>query len=152
MFDRFKYKDFARRQLKSRLIIPSLIILSIVVLNFLIALPLPKSLLSFVEKFMNAPADERISLFNLLSKTDKLSLLIFYIVMLIVHFVTEFTQNAYFIKMTRTPENIPFKEFLFAFKKTPRALITGLWMYLWVFIWSFLITLGLNTKILKGLY
>lgn len=143
MFDRFKYKDFARQQLKSRILIPSLIILSIVVINFLITLPLPKSLLSFIEQFMTTAAEGRVMLLSQLSTADKISLLVFYVVIIIIRCITEYTQNVYFIKMTRTPEPVSFKEFLIAFKKTPRALLTGLWMYLWIFIWAFLLTLGL---------
>lgn len=140
MFDRKKYKNFAKVQLKSRWGIP--IIMSIIVLavDFIFKLPgfVALSQSEDLWYFLNNPDASFESIAELSAIINSSTPYITSIIQTVVTAVfTIAALNVYF-KMSMSPEPVSFSSFLEGLNNWGRAILAFLWKYLWVTIWTFL--------------
>ncbi len=138
MFERYKYKDFAKKQLQNRLVTPSLIILTIVSINILISVTLlliNPELNKITESFSTFDIQQMTTLLSQNHYKNTIILSIYLLITLILFFIFDFAQNDYFIQMTRTPEPIPYSVFLEGLKKFFRAIKCGAYICLKLFLW-----------------
>ena len=137
-FDRPKYKDFAKKQLNGRWIIP--IIMSLIILVITGILELPQS--TRAAKFYSS-----VSVYGFSDYADHIremadyknypNILELLFLGAISSILTVAALNVY-IKMSHSPEDVPFSSFFEGFSDWGRAIIGFLWQYLWVFLWSLL--------------
>lgn len=142
MFDRKKYKDFAKIQLKNRLTVPMLVTLIILLIGRLLSIP------DSVNRFGGLTPNELkelmasgySGLMNYFSKNQQNDVLVFLfsLIQTIVNFVLGYGAISVYLKMSRSPENVPFSTFIDGLSNWTRAILTGLWQLLWVFIWGLL--------------
>lgn len=127
MFDRKKYKKFARMQLKNRWAVP--VIMSLLC-GFIISLiEFPDIMASF--KFIESGDNE------LTEASSYYSEIRAFIVLLISIIVT-YAQVHVYLKMSRGPEKISLSDFFEGFTTWARSILAGLWQKLWEYIWTFL--------------
>ena len=144
MFDRNKYKDFAKIQLKNRWIIPVVVTFITIIIANILSLPdtlrlyssyspqelqemLGMSMQEMLEVMMNkAQADSGRSAINII--LSSLSSLI--------QFVLIMGSLNVFLKMSRSPEPVSFSDFLDGLANWRKGITTGLWKTLWLFLWA----------------
>lgn len=133
MFDRIKYKKFAKVQLKNRWTIPVLVTLTITVITNLFNIP----------DFMHLSIDElRIYLTNpsaastVVAKTNAGNALSF--VSIIVTFILDYAAIGVYLKMSRSPDPVTYNDFIEGFSNFWKAILIGLWQSLWIFLWTLL--------------
>lgn len=131
MFDRRKYKKYAKLQLKGRWKIPVFmtLICSLIIL-FLEAPDFRK----FYEDYIQI-MDSNIA--NIASSPSFYSQLRTLLSMLI-EYVILFAQLHVYIKISRSPAPVYFQDFINGFNLWARGILAGLWESLWTFLWSLL--------------
>lgn len=133
MFDRQKYKRFAKMQLSKRWKVPVLMtLISGVLLILLQANDIfnAKDSLNFdffsTQNSFDLNVVENPSIFE----TVKSWLVLF------IEYILLFSQLNVYIKMSKSPEKITISKFIEAFAKWQTAIVSGLWYSLWVFLWG----------------
>ena len=146
MFDRKKYKDFAKIQLKNRWIIPVVVTFITIIIANILSLPdtlrlyssyspqeiqemLGMSMQEMLEVMMNkAQADSGRSAINIILS----------ILSSLIQFVLIMGSLNVFLKMSRSPEPVSFSDFLDGLANWRKGISTGLWETLWLFLWALL--------------
>lgn len=141
MFERKKYKDFAKKQLKGRWGVPILMSLIVCLFTFLISFKsfyLPDFYV-YVSEFMNGSISygEFIEAFNGLSVQSPVSF-IFDIFTNIISGILSVACISVYLKMSRSPEKVGFSSFIQGFNLWFKAILATLWNFLWTFLWSLL--------------
>lgn len=146
MFDRAKYKNFARLQLKGRWAVPVLTTLICVIILNLLNVPYYKNLFGSLSKIptisMNADVDAVSSYIteaafdNAYTGTAFASITSW--LQVLISFILAFAQINLYIKMSRNPNPVYFSDFIEGLSSWWRGILAGLWVFLWVFIWSLL--------------
>ncbi len=146
MFDRAKYKSFARTQLKGRWIVPVLVTLLCAVIMSLLNVPYYKNLFGNLSKIptisMNTDIDAVNAYITSASfegnsvRTAFASITSW--LQIIVGFVFAFAQIHLYIKMSRNANPVHFSDFIEGLASWWRGVLAGLWVFLWVFLWSML--------------
>jgi len=146
MFDRKKYKDFAKIQLKDRWLIPLITTLIILVITRLLSLP-------DTLRMFNAYSMEEIRELYTMSWQEIYQLLLYNaqnnegnvllgfllsIFSSIVQFVLLMGVLNVFLKMSRSPEPITFSAFIEGLSNWKKGILMGLWQTLWIFLWMLL--------------
>ena len=135
MFDRIKYKNFAKIQLKNRFKIPVLMVLFTGLI--LIFLSIPQALSD------SASINQEVSLNSFYTSVDipftqnlvnDISNILTFIVSCIFSMATAFV----YIKMSKSPDKIFFSDFIEGFSLWKKGILSGLWQSLWIFLWSLL--------------
>lgn len=131
LFDRIKYKNFSKTQLKGRYKIPVLMMLVTFFVLTLASVPSIFEENKFIESFddlvLNYSFDLKSFLLNL---SDILvSLLIF---------IFGFAFINVFIKMSKSPNPVKFSDFIEGFEMWGKSILAGLWQSLWIYLWSLL--------------
>ena len=144
MFDRKKYKDFAKIQLKNRWIIPVVVTFITIIIANILSLPdtlrlyssyspqeiqemLGMSMQEMLEVMMNkAQADSGRSAINIILS----------ILSSLIQFVLIMGSLNVFLKMSRSPEPVSFSDFLDGLANWRKGITTGLWKTLWLFLWA----------------
>ncbi|MCQ2589639.1 MAG: DUF975 family protein [Treponema sp.] len=140
MFDRKKYKQFARVQLKGRWIIPVLITLIALLFDVLFSLP---EILQFPYKdFFTTLASGAVKdayqiVITASRETQSIPLLNW--ISIFVTPIIGFATLRIFIKMSQSPEPVTFTDYIKGFNYWIRATLTTLWKELWLFIWLLLV-------------
>lgn len=141
MFERKKYKDFAKKQLKGRWGVPILMSLIVCFFTFLINF---KSFYSpdfhiYVSEFINGSISyyEFIEAFNGLSVQTPVSF-IFDIFTSIISGILSVACISVYLKMSRSPEKVGFSSFIQGLNLWAKAVLATLWSFLWTFLWSLL--------------
>lgn len=140
MFDRKKYKDFAKKQLKGRWTVPVIMTLIIAVIMFLF--DIPNLIRLFTDEvfwkliYFEGDITEAYDLYNQLSSHS--SSYLTSIIQVVAEAILSFAAINVYLKMSRTPEKISLKLFIEGLNNWARAFLAALWKYLWVFIWSLL--------------
>ena len=140
MFDRKKYKDFAKRQLKGRWTVPVIMTLIIVVIMFLF--DIPNIIRLFTDEafwklmYFEGDITEAYDLYNQVSSHSNSYLTS--IIQVVAEAILSFAAINVYLKMSRSPEKISLKLFIEGLNNWARAFLAALWKYLWVFIWSLL--------------
>ena len=146
MFDRKKYKKFAKMQLKSRWLTPVLMTLITGVILTIMNLPeLRESLLELKESkallefssvndinitrnfFFSAPQHPG----NILNE------IVSYLA-IFAEFVLMFASISVYIKMSHGPEPVTLSSFVEGLSLWAKGILCGLWKSLWIFLWSLL--------------
>ena len=142
MFDRKKYKSFARIQLKKRRTVPALMTLITVLVVLLLSLPLIKLWLAMYSELLNAAAAQssRYVLQKIISNYQKeieriafLPWLVFFTIA-----VCAIAQFCVYLKMSRGPEPVSIGDFFAGFAHWFRAIRAALWRRLWTYLWTLL--------------
>ena len=135
MFDRIKYKNFAKIQLKNRFKIPVLMVLFTGLI--LIFLSIPQALND------SASINQEVSLNSFYTSVDipfqqnlvnDISNILTFIVSCIFSVATAFV----YMKMSKSPDKIFFSDFIEGFSLWKKGILSGLWQSLWIFLWSLL--------------
>ena len=143
MFDRIKYKNFAKIQLKNRFKIPVLMVLFTGLI--LIFLSIPQALND------SASINQEVSLNSFYTSVDipftqnlvnDISNIPTFIVSCIFSMATAFV----YIKMSKSPDKIFFSDFIEGFSLWKKGILSGLWQSLWIFLWSLLFFFFCFTK------
>lgn len=137
MFDRPKYKEFARIQLKKRWTIPVLMTLFGVAVSQLFQIPSNTAIarlastvqlsdfLSFYKEFTNQYKPSAVE-----RACTWISMLVMPVIML--------AQIRVYIKMSKSPDPVHFSDFIEGFSSWWRAVLAMLWQTLWIVLWSLL--------------
>ncbi len=146
MFDRKKYKDFAKIQLKNRWAIPIVITFITIIIANILSLPdtirmyssyspqeiqemLGMSMQEMMDVMINkAQADSGRSFINIILS----------ILSALIQFVLIMGSLNVFLKMSRSPEAVSFSDFLDGLANWRKGISTGLWETLWLFLWALL--------------
>lgn len=135
MFDRKKYKNFAKQQLKGRWGVPIIMSVIIGIITSIFAIP---DLIRTISESPNLMAAENMDQYFLAmselssSSTSFISTIIQTIV---TGILTIASLNVY-IQMTRSPEPVSFSLFIEGLNNWLRATLATLWQFLWIFLWS----------------
>lgn len=126
MYNRKKYKKYARVQLKRRWTIPVLATIIYLMVSAMINIP----------EFFNTTE-------NLLPVNSAAEFLMdsFFLIELCIVFIIVYAQLNLHLKMSRGPEKITFGDFLEGFSKFGRAILCGAWEFLWTFLWFCLLAI-----------
>ena len=134
MFERKKYKSFAKTQLSGRWGIPVLVTLFIIIITTAFSIP-DIYQLSKSGYFSAAMARDFYGAMNAAESVD--TPFITTIIQCIVSAILEVAGLSVYIKMSRSPEPVSFSDFLEGFNNWARATLGILWQILWVLIWMF---------------
>lgn len=137
MFDRKKYKHFAKVQLKGRWGIPIIITIISLVVSILFVVP------NFVKLFQSEDFwyfmnTNDLSLEEMTDFATRVSSSTPYLVSVIQGIVAAILEVAainVYIKMTMSPEPVTFSAFLEGLNNWGRATLAHLWRALWTFLW-----------------
>lgn len=141
MFDRQKYKKFARMQLKNRWTLPVILtIFSIIIVGLF---ELPSTFSEINEILKDSDISFKIPNALIFSQdftpkvTDSVNDLISLIEVLVLS-ILEFAILHVYLKMSIGPEKVHFDTFLTGLSFAGKAVLAGLWRSLWVFFWTLL--------------
>ena len=142
MFDRKKYKSFARIQLKNRRTVPVFMTLITALVVLLLSLPLIKTSIAMYSEILQASALSlnKNALLQIVRKYQESSPLDSFLSWL-VFFVTAIctiAQYCVYLKMSRTPNPVSFGDFFAGFAHWFRAIRAALWCWLWTYLWMLL--------------
>lgn len=136
MFERKKYKEFAKQQLKNRWGIPILITLIVTVISGLLSIKNFVNPDLFTQYFSNSITYEEF-VEGYVSVDNPLSFMIDFLQTLISGILSVACANVY-LKMSRSPEKITFSTFIQGLNLWSKAVLATLWTFLWTFLWSLL--------------
>lgn len=141
MFDRKKYKQFAKLQLKGRWTVPVLMTLVALIINVIFSLP----------EYINYPYEQLLAaiqqgdfyavvnfFYNSDSKISNTPFILS-IIHTLVTFVLTFVCVRIYIKLSQSPDKVSFSDYLQNFNYWGRGILVGLWKFLWLIIWSLII-------------
>lgn len=137
MFDRVKYKSFAKQQLSGRYTVPILILIFTSVIELLLQIPM-RSLnneMLAVSSSLEASGDITYvySAFRMLLLFQAICWVI-----AIVDFIFMLATIHVYIKMSRSPDPVKFSDFIEGLGSWGRAILAGLWQTLFICLWTFL--------------
>ena len=135
MFERKKYKNFAKTQLSGRWLIPILVTLFISIISSIFSIPdiMQLSRNGFFTALFNGDTSV---LTNSAYATNPSNLTT--IIQCIVAAILEVASLNVYLKMSRSPEPVSFGDFLEGFNNWARATLGILWQILWIFLWTLL--------------
>lgn len=141
MFDRKKYKQFAKLQLKGRWTVPVLMTLVALIINVIFSLP----------EYINYPYEQLLAaiqqgdfyaVVNFFYNSDSQisnTPFILSIIHTLVTFVLTFVCVRIYIRLSQSPDKVSFTDYLQNFNYWGRGILVGLWKFLWLIIWSLII-------------
>lgn len=141
MFDRKKYKQFAKLQLKGRWTVPVLMTLVALIINVIFSLP----------EYINYPYEQLLAaiqqgdfyaVVNFFYNSDSQisnTPFILSIIHTLVTFVLTFVCVRIYIRLSQSPDKVSFSDYLQNFNYWGRGILVGLWKLLWLIIWSLII-------------
>lgn len=140
MFDRKKYKNFAKVQLKSRMGTPILATLLIFAVDFVFQIPSFFNLTQLDEFWylmsnLDSSTADITELNSLISSTSSSFLSIIQTIVIAIFSVAAL--NIY-LNMAKSPDPVTFSSFLDGLNNWARAITAFLWKYLWIFLWALL--------------
>ena len=136
MFERKKYKNFAKKQLSGRWGVPILVTLFVFVVSSIFSIPdiLQLSRSGYFAAIWNNDSLAALDALNSVKSTSFITS----IVSMIISAILEVATIGVYIKMSRSPEPVAFSDFIEGFNNWARATLGALWQYLWVFLWTLL--------------
>lgn len=135
MFERKKYKSFAKTQLSGRWGVPVLVTIFVLILSDIFSLP--DILLLTRNGYFSAVLSldfERARQAALMSQSSFLTT----IIQCIVSAILEVASINLYLKMSRSPEPVSFADFIAGFNNWARATLGIIWQMLWIFLWMLL--------------
>ena len=141
LFERKKYKKFARQQLSGRWTVPVLMTLISALVLILFSVPdIIRTIKSDVFSLAATIDFNDVSSVNLfISEVSKIesSELLYYIQMA-VKAILEMAGICVFLTMSRSPEPVTLSLFFEGFNNWFRAILAAIWQFIWIFLWSLL--------------
>ncbi len=136
MFERKKYKNFAKKQLAGRWGIPILVTLVIILVSAIFSIPdvISLSRSGYLAAVLNGDYMAAAEASSTASSTSFITS----IITMIISAIMEVAAIGLYIKMSRSPEPVSFSDFLEGFNNWGRATLAVLWQFLWIFLWSLL--------------
>lgn len=143
MFDRVKYKKFAKVQLKGRWTVPVLICLVSVVVSSLFSIPGFAQIqnLSDYDILYNPVTAATFSAHTRLNS-------LLNIISSVVATIFAYAEVGVYLKMSRSPEPVSFSDFIEGFSGAITAILIALWQLLWITLWTLLFIIP---GIIKGI-
>ena len=146
MFDRQKYKDFAKIQLKGRWLIPVLVTFITIIIANILSLPDTLRLYSSytpeeIQELLGLSLQEMIAVMTNKAQANtgnSLIALLLSIISTLIQFVFIMGSLNVFLKMSRSPEPVTFSDFLEGLSNWRKGITTGLWKILWLLLWGLL--------------
>ena len=140
MFDRKKYKHFAKVQIKGRWSIPIVITLIALAINFLFSIPNFVRVLSSEDFwfFLNTQSPSFEDITDIAMEISGSSPFIVSLIQGIVAAILKVATINVYIKMTMSPDPVSFSLFLEGLNNWGRATLAHLWKALWSFLWTIL--------------
>ena len=146
MFDRKKYKDFAKIQLKDRWLIPILVTFITIMIVNILSLPDTLRLYSSytpeeIQELMGMSLSEIMEVIEnkaLANTGNSFIGLILSILSALIQFVLIMGSLNVFLKISRSPEAVTFSDFLEGLSNWRKGITTGLWKTLRLFLWALL--------------
>lgn len=146
MFDRQKYKDFAKIQLKGRWLIPVLVTFITIIIANILSLPDTLRLYSSytpeeIQELLGLSLQEMIAVMTNKAQANtgnSLIALLLSIISTLIQFVLIMGSLNVFLKMSRSPEPVTFSDFLEGLSNWRKGITTGLWKILWLLLWGLL--------------
>ena len=146
MFDRQKYKDFAKIQLKGRWLIPVLVTFITIIIANILSLPDTLRLYSSytpeeIQELLGLSLQEMIAVMTNKAQENtgnSLIALLLSIISTLIQFVLIMGSLNVFLKMSRSPEAVTFSDFLEGLSNWRKGITTGLWKILWLLLWGLL--------------
>ncbi|MBS7260932.1 MAG: DUF975 family protein, partial [Treponema sp.] len=138
MFNRPKYKDFARIQLRSRWTIPVMSVL--VTMIFLRVFSIPLNL--YIDSFRIREYLMKGDIENYVNAFFEMNSMVIYglaFIVLIISFVLEMASVHLYLKMSRSPDPVVFGDYVEGYSSWWKAIRCGLWNFLFTFLWSLLL-------------
>ena len=138
MFDRKKYKKFAKAQLKHRWGIAILVSFLIFAISYIFQIPSMISLFASdaFNELVNNPVASYDYLLNVLTVATNSTPMLVSIIQSIVTIIFTVAAIRVFIVMTRSPEPVKFNSFLEGLTFWGKAILGMLWLGLWIFLWT----------------
>ena len=134
MFERKKYKSFAKTQLSGRWGIPILVTIFVTIITRIFSLP--DILKLYRDGYFAAAFAGDIQAFTRIAANSDSSV-ITSLIQSIVGAILEVAAINVYLKMSRSPEPVSFSDFLEGFNNWARATLAILWQMLWTFLWMF---------------
>ena len=136
MFERKKYKSFAKKQLSGRWGIPIAITIIVGAISCLFALPEWTSLIKngYFSALVNGDYYSALDATQTASSASYISS----IISMVASAILEVAVIGVYIKMSRSPEPVSFSDFLEGFNNWARAILGVLWQTLWTLLWTLL--------------
>lgn len=140
MFDRLKYKQFARIQLKNRWTVPVLTTLFVSIIMLLLQIPEAKGVWDSdaLSNVINS-ADPWKAYWTFMASYKEPDYLRWVNIITSLISVILFTAQIHvYLKMSQGPEPVTFGDFIEGLANWWRAIIAGIWTFLWTFLWTLL--------------
>ena len=144
IFNRNKYKAFARKQLKNRWTVPAFISLTIFLVFSLFLIP------NFVTMFKNHYGAQLLD-GNFVNFIEFLNLFrgathfntppLVLLAQLLAFAIFEVASLTIYLKMSRSPEDVHYSDFIAGLQNWGKAIIACLLQVFWIFLWSLLFIL-----------
>lgn len=136
MFERKKYKNFAKKQLSGRWGIPVLVTLVVAVISIVFSIPdvLHLSRSGYFYALLSGDYYSAMDALNAANSTSFVTT----IVDMIVSAIIEVAAIGLYLKMSRSPEPVSFSDFIDGFNNWARAALGILWQTLWTTLWTLL--------------
>ncbi len=143
MFERKKYKDFAKKQLKNRWTVPVLMTLFIFVIMELFAIPdyirfFDNGIVEYVNAVNAGNFDYQTYITVLNQVSNNSTSFITSLIQTLAEGILSMAAIGLYLKMSRSPEGVSFKVFIEGLNNWARAILATLWQALWIFLWSLL--------------
>lgn len=135
MFERKKYKSFAKTQLSGRWGVPVVITLFVIIIYKIFTIP--DMLRLYQNGYFTAILNLDYEAFIEASSAANSSLLTTLIQCIVTAILSVASINVY-LKMSRSPEPVSFSDFIEGFNNWARAILGILWQILWVALWMIL--------------
>ena len=135
MFDRVKYKEFAKKQLKGRWLIPVVMTLITGIIISALTIPeIPNNVAAFLESTENSTS--YYNDFEYITENSPSSFLA--IIKTLITAVLLIAQISVYLLMSRSAEPVKLANFIEGFANWFRGILALLWQTLWIFLWSLL--------------
>lgn len=134
MFDRKKYKDFAKQMLKNRYGVLILISLIISVITYLLTMPGTIKIPDFDVETMSF--SEIMFLISQEINVSSASSTFFTFIKSLILSIFEIAAINVYLKISRSPEKVSMKDFIEGFSNWGPAILAFLWQFLWIFLWT----------------
>lgn len=139
MFDREKYKNFARQQLKNRWNIPVVITIITGLVMLIFSVPELVETVRAVPELWTLDFSDAGSYsiaINAVTGANASTLLSY--IQLAVSAIFEMAAICVYLKMSRSPEPVHLSDFFEGMNNWVRAIFATAWQWLWIFLWSLL--------------
>ncbi len=137
MFERKKYKSFAKKQLSGRWGIPILVTIIVAIISGLFSLPEFSGLIKN-GYFAAMMRSDYLSALTAAEAAANSTSYISSLINILVSAILEVAVIGVYLKMSRSPEPVSFSDFLEGFNNWGRAILGILWQTLWTFLWTLL--------------